>query len=325
MFQIYKKNSENLCICYKNCNFVANSTNCLLYLILTAMTLSTPTILLSNELQGIQEYAKTRTKNTMTVLFCIQGTIDVEINHRMIHIGTNDLYVRLPSLEVDFGGYTNSHEFLFYQLTIHESLFEQMMLHHFRSEPRWWEKQEFLRKNPVIHLSAPGVRLCYSYFEILSIQLNARQSDYRREIEQSICLAASMEVFNYLDQVMVMSSEAERSSVTQSDYIFHEFMHLMQLNSNQREVQWFAAQLNITPKYLSEVSRARSGKSASEWIAFVTISQIKRQLRHTSLPVNEIAKKMQFPNASFFCQYTKKHTGLTPNQIRTQRYEQNQG
>lgn len=286
------------------------------------MTLSTPTILLSNDLQGIHEYAKTRTKNTMTVLFCIQGAIDVEVNHHMIHVGANDLYVRLPSLEVEFGTYTNSRDFLFYQLTIHESLFEQMMLHHFHSEPRWWEKQEFLRNNPVIHLSESGVRLCYSYFEILSIQLNAMQSNYRREIEQSICIAASMEILNYLDQVMIISSEGEHLSITQSDYIFHEFMRLMQLNSNQREVQWFAAQLNITPKYLSEVSKARSGKSASEWIAFITISEIKKQLRHTTLPVNEIARKMQFPNASFFCQYTKKHTGLTPNQIRKQRYDQ---
>jgi YesN/AraC family two-component response regulator len=28
---------------------------------------------------------------------------------------------------------------------------------------------------------------------------------------------------------------------------------------------------------------------------------------------------MEFPNASFFCQYTKKHTGLTPNKFRKER------
>ena len=91
------------------------------------MTLSTPTILLSNDLQGIREYAKARTKNTMTVLFCIGGAIEVEVNHRKFHIGKNDLYVRLPSLDVDFGVYDHSMDFTFYQLTMHESLFEQMM------------------------------------------------------------------------------------------------------------------------------------------------------------------------------------------------------
>ena len=284
------------------------------------MILSTPSILLSNDLQGIREYAGTRTKNTMTVLFCIAGSIDVEVNHRNIHIGENDLYVRLPSLDVEFGVYDHSLDFRFYQLTMHESLFEQLMAQHFSIEPKWWEKQDFIKQNPVIHLSKEGVRLCYAYFEILSIHMAANQSDYRMQIEQSVCSAASMEVLNYLDNVLFVSPDSDRHVVTQTDYLFREFMHLMQLNPNEREVQWFAAQLHITPKYLSEVCKARSGKSASEWIAYVTVAQLKKQLRHTSLPINEIATQMRFPNASFFCQYTKKHTGLTPNQIRKQRH-----
>ena len=285
------------------------------------MTLSTPTILLSNDLQGIREYAKARTKNTMTVLFCIGGAIEVEVNHRKFHIGKNDLYVRLPSLDVDFGVYDHSMDFTFYQLTMHESLFEQMMSHHFRSEPRWWEKQDYIKMNPVIHLTEEGVRLCHAYFDILAIHMSADQSDYQIQIEQSVCSAASMEVLSYLDRVLFLSPDANRHVVTQTDYIFREFMRLMQLNPNEREVQWYASQMHITPKYLSEVSKARSGKSASEWIAYVTVAELKKQLRHTSLPINEIAKKMRFPNASFFCQYTKKHTGLTPNQIRKQRHE----
>lgn len=284
------------------------------------MTFSTPTILLSNDLQGIREYSNSRTKNTMTVLFCISGSIDVEINHRTIHIGENDLYARLPSLEVDFGQYIYSQDFRFYQLTLHESLFEQIFLHHFRSEPRWWEKQEFIRVNPVIHLSEGGVKLCHSFFSILSIEMSSPQTDYRRQIVQSVCNAATLEVLNYLDQVLYVHPDNGRLSVTQSDYIFHEFMRLMQLNPHEREVQWYAAQLSITPKYLSEVSKARSGRSASEWISFITVAELKKLLRHTAQPINEIAKHMRFPNASFFCQYTKKHTGMTPNQIRKQKH-----
>lgn len=283
------------------------------------MTHSTPTILLSNDLQGIREYAATRTKNSMTVLFCMEGAIDVEVNHRMVRVAANDLYVRLPALDVDFGVYSHSSDFRFHQLTIHESLFDQLMVHHFRSEPRWWEKQDFIKQNPVIHLTESGVRLCHAYFEILAIHMSEQQTDYRLQIEQSICIAASMEVLNYLDGALYMSPNAHKA-VNQSDYIFHEFMRMMQLNPYEREVQWHAAKLGITPKYLSEVSKARSGKSASEWIAFVTVAELKKHLRHSSLPVNEIAKKMRFPNASFFCQYTKKHTGLTPNQIRKQKH-----
>ena len=84
-------------------------------------------------------------------------------------------------------------------------------------------------------------------------------------------------------------------------------------------MQWYAEKLKITPKYLSEICKARSGKSASEWIAEVTVAELRHLLRDTTMPIHEIARVMEFPNASFFCQYTKKHTGLTPNHFRKEK------
>ena len=110
--------------------------------------------------------------------------------------------------------------------------------------------------------------------------------------------------------------DVERQSVNSSDYTFHAFTHLLREHPHMREVQWFAKQLNITPKYLSEICKERSGRSASEWIAEVTVTELKNYLRKTTLPIREIARVMEFPNASFFCQYTKKHTGMTPNHFR---------
>jgi YesN/AraC family two-component response regulator len=81
-------------------------------------------------------------------------------------------------------------------------------------------------------------------------------------------------------------------------------------------VQFYAEKLRITPKYLSEICKERTKKSASQWIADYTIAELKHYLHDTTLPIHDIAEKMEFPNASFFCQYTKKHTGMTPNHFR---------
>ncbi|MBO4689370.1 MAG: AraC family transcriptional regulator [Paludibacteraceae bacterium] len=67
------------------------------------------------------------------------------------------------------------------------------------------------------------------------------------------------------------------------------------------------------------MSKSRSGKSASEWIADVTVAELKHRLRNSTLSIRDVAKEMEFPNTSFFCQYTKKHTGMTPNQFRKMR------
>jgi YesN/AraC family two-component response regulator len=132
-----------------------------------------------------------------------------------------------------------------------------------------------------------------------------------------IARGATMEMLNYIDKMSLISySNAERMSINQSDYTFREFTRLLQQYPHKREVQWYAKQLDITPKYLSEICKDRSGKSAGEWIADVTVSELKHYLRNTTLPIREVARVMEFPNASFFCQYTKKHTGMTPNHFR---------
>ena len=75
----------------------------------------------------------------------------------------------------------------------------------------------------------------------------------------------------------------------------------------------------VSPKYLSEICKARTNMSAGEWIADITVAELKHYLHNTTLAIHDIARVMEFPNASFFCQYTKKHTGLTPNKFRKQK------
>jgi YesN/AraC family two-component response regulator len=131
-----------------------------------------------------------------------------------------------------------------------------------------------------------------------------------------IARGATMELLNYMDKTVSFDEIMRRSSVNSSDYTFRAFTQLLREFPHEREVQWYAKKLNITPKYLSEICKDRSGKSASEWIADVTVSELKHYLRETTLPIREVAKVMEFPNSSFFCQYTKKHTGMTPNHFR---------
>jgi len=133
---------------------------------------------------------------------------------------------------------------------------------------------------------------------------------------------ATMEMLNYLDKMVSFGGkDAQRQSVNSSDYIFRTFTQLLREHPHEREVQWYAKQLSITPKYLSEICKERSGKSASEWIADFTVAELKHYLRNTTLPIREVARVMEFPNASFFCQYTKKHTGMTPNHFRKEKQQ----
>jgi YesN/AraC family two-component response regulator len=233
----------------------------------------------------------------------------------MLRIAKNDIFVRVPNA-TQLGPYEISPDFRFMEIAIPINLFESLMYGNMRVEPNWWAKQEYLKLHPVFHLTEKSIEFCETYFHLLTLQLQDRQSDYRRQILMLIARGATMELLNYMDKTVSFDEIMRRSSVNSSDYTFRAFTQLLREFPHEREVQWYAKKLNITPKYLSEICKDRSGKSASEWIADVTVSELKHYLRETTLPIREVAKVMEFPNSSFFCQYTKKHTGMTPNHFR---------
>jgi len=286
------------------------------------MTLFTENIFLTDEKAGFRVCRETRTTSTstMTVVLCEKGYMDLYFHGRMLRVNAGELFVRIPDFTHELGPYVLSPDLEFKQVTINAEIFEQIMFDHMRVEPNWYAKQEYVKEHPVYPLSASSKEFFYTYFHLLTLQLQDRQTDYRRQILKLIARGATMEMLNYLDKLAITESfDLERTSVNQSDYTFREFTRLLQQYPHEREVQWYAKQLGITPKYLSEICKDRSGKSAGEWIADITVTELKHYLRNTTMPIHEIARVMEFPNASFFCQYTKKHTGLTPNHFRKQK------
>ena len=282
------------------------------------MTLFTDSIFLTNEIEGFKQCRDTRWESSTTVLLCTVGFIDVFYRGEMLRIGAGDIFIRVPNA-TKRGPYEMSPDFRFMQISIPVTLFENLMYGNMRVEPNWWAKQEYLKEHPLFHLTDKSIEFCESYFHLLTLQLQDRQSEYRKQILMLIARGATMELLNYMDKTVAFDDILKRSSVNTSDYTFRAFTQLLREYPHEREVQWYAKQLKITPKYLSEICKERSGKSASEWIADVTVAELKHYLRETTLPIRDVAKMMDFPNASFFCQYTKKHTGMTPNHFRKQK------
>jgi len=284
------------------------------------MTLSTEFVFLTTDIEGFRHCRETRSESGMTVIFCKRGHIDLFMRGEMIRVSKDDMFVRIPTHDFKVGPYQYSEDYEFCQITFDAAIFEQIMFDHMRVEPNWYAKQEYMKAHPIFHLNEPSIDFFNTYFHLMELQLKDRPSDYRNQIMMAVAKAATMEMLNYIDKLAVVKSANNgRESVNQSDYTFREFTRLLQQNPHQREVQWFAKKLDITPKYLSEICKERSNKTASEWIADITVSELKHMLRDTTLPIREVAKQMEFPNASFFCQYTKKHTGLTPNHFRKQK------
>ena len=100
--------------------------------------------------------------------------------------------------------------------------------------------------------------------------------------------------------------------------LFNHFMMLLEKDYKiSRDVNYYAAQMNISSKYLTNIVNQVTGHTPKTIIDQYVILQLKMHLKRTTQSIKEMAWEFHFADVSFFCRYFKKHTGLTPQQIRS--------
>lgn len=101
---------------------------------------------------------------------------------------------------------------------------------------------------------------------------------------------------------------------------FGRFIKCLHENyKSERTVSFYAAQLHISPKYLTTVIRNASGRSAAAWIDEFVILEAKNLLRYSSMSIQEVAYALNFANQSFFGKYFKHHTSMSPSAYKASR------
>jgi AraC family transcriptional regulator, transcriptional activator of pobA len=79
-------------------------------------------------------------------------------------------------------------------------------------------------------------------------------------------------------------------------------------------VNYIASQLNLSPKYLSDLLKQETGKTALELIHLYMISEAKNLLVDGERSIAEIAYHLGFENPPYFSRLFKKETGISPKE-----------
>ncbi len=103
-----------------------------------------------------------------------------------------------------------------------------------------------------------------------------------------------------------------------SMYVVKELMALLESGRSKkyREVAYYAEQLNVTVKYLSNTVKRQTGKSVTYYIDRYTVPMIKEYLNNPDLSIVQIAEEMNFTTLSYFSRYVTKHLGMSPKAYR---------
>ena len=174
----------------------------------------------------------------------------------------------------------------------------------------------YARNNPVLALKEAEQNTFKEYFKVIRSKMEDTTNHYRRDLVRTLLLAMFYDLSN-----VIYSNRVPHTGKRQmrSDAIFTEFIGLLENHCrSERRVGWYAEQLNITPKDLSESIKNVIHRTPNEWIDFYVIQELRVALRESSKTIKEIAAELNFPNQSFLGKYFKEHVGLSPKEYRKQ-------
>lgn len=104
---------------------------------------------------------------------------------------------------------------------------------------------------------------------------------------------------------------------TNCERILRDFLFLLErYHKTERSIKFYAAQMKLTPKYLSTSVKMASGKTCSKWIEDYVLLEAKMLLKQGSLNVGEISEHLNFPTQSMFGRFFKQATGITPKKYK---------
>ena len=143
------------------------------------------------------------------------------------------------------------------------------------------------------------------------------QNMHQPEHDAQVTLSLVSSFLWYINQLWRQHEVIARQTQTHEQRIFSDFIQLVNRDvPRQHQVEYYASQLCLAPRYVSTLIRQVSGKPPKAWIDEALLTHIKIELRHTDKTVAQISDDTNFPNPSFFSKFFKRLTGMTPGEYR---------
>lgn len=241
----------------------------------------------------------------LLISYCFAGSLSAQINFTEYVMEAGSVAVVLPQLVIDPVRVSDDLELVSIAMSLDFiSAFPVLRDFITNNEIRW---------HPVIRPSEQGHHLSEDFVSLL-------RSYYATE-----GLPAKKTVLQYLIFALIASLSGAYASLSQErgvvksrkDEIIDDFYTLLsQFCRRERSVSFYADRLHLSPQYLTSLVKLHTGKPITLWIEHVVMMHAKSLLKSTTLSVNEISNELNFGDASLFCRYFKRCSGITPNGFR---------
>lgn len=168
--------------------------------------------------------------------------------------------------------------------------------------------------NPIIHVDEDDARRFICDLSNIRQRIDDFHHRFYREMIGSLLLTMIYDLFDFHAKTHESVLTTDRVG-----YIISQFFALIEAGhpTTEREVSYYAGQLNVTPKYLADIIKRVTGTSASYHINNAAASIAIAFLKASPMSITQIADEMHFSSLSYFSRFCLKHIGMSPSRFRT--------
>lgn len=171
--------------------------------------------------------------------------------------------------------------------------------------------------NEALHLSPKEEQTIWELYDKIEAEYHNNPDEFSRgimlgHIGSILKYAQRFYKRQFLNRIPISGTTITRFNQALADYTSEKQWNEKGLPS----VAEIADKLRMSPRYLSDVLRQETGKTAIELIHIFLISEAKNLLQSQDQTVAEIAYRLGFENPPYFSRLFKKETGTSPNQFR---------
>ncbi len=171
--------------------------------------------------------------------------------------------------------------------------------------------------NEALHLSPREEQIMWDLFFKINTEYLASNDEYSRNIMLSHVDSMLKYSQRFYKRQFIGRTELSGTTVSRFNDVLSSYLKNDELLAHGLpNVSTLAAQLNLSPRYLSDLLKQETGKTAIEHIHIFLISEAKNMLKGSDKNVTEIAYALGFENSPYFSRLFKREVGMSPQQYK---------
>jgi len=175
--------------------------------------------------------------------------------------------------------------------------------------------------NEALHLAPKEEKIIWNIFHTIEQEYNNSEDEFSKEIIFAGINSMLKYAERFYKRQFINRKQLSGKTVTEFNKILQKYIKDGSLENGLPSVGDFARRLNISSRYLTDLLKVETGKTAIELIHIALISEAKNRLRKKDKTVSEIAFDLGFENMSYFSRLFKKETGMLPTSYKKQFFE----